>query len=570
MSGQVQLITLGGTLLMKPRGEQGLEPFYSVQDVVLEKALALLAGRRVPAATKEKLRAARALLMEQGAASYPEIGRLMSGSPALSDAEALDVVRINCLFGTEAALGYQQHSMAMPYGPIDSINFDRDMHYPALREAVLTSIRNGDVPVIAGGTDTLRYYGTLLQEDLAQLHASGQIPHLPPVILVSSMHAFGEPDPQAQRHVYRLLKAARIAADDAVIAGKSGVFALLAADAQVSSASLLDLSQPCDKISATLTKAFVGTEILNVDPNRPIPGDAYPHYDPRRHADGMAPQIAPLKQRLVAPPLEAGNRVQALAQVLYAVRQYPASYPFDALILKGELPEGDTRQIKQLVAELVARGVDVFCMNDPRYDAARGALHAAPMPRPHALEEAGAIAAEGLSSTQLFVRAGMEDAQGAPVHFAVEREAAQARAQAYATPTTPDFWDGLEDSGVKRHLRNAAPALAVEYMPDAQSYGTLLDVVRGAGIKTVVSVNCTDGSMAEHHAEALRRCKRDGVQVVASFKYAGEPFDAAPESASMTHYGPAVSLRRQGLVQPGLQASPAELLARAQQQGRGA
>lgn len=581
MAGDVQFITLGGTLLMKPTGdEHALAPFYSVQDVVVHKALELIGKRERLPYRKQQCLQAQKILLEKGEAGYPEIGRLMVDTANLTDRAALDVVRTNALVGTEAALGYTAKTIDLPYGPIDSINFDVDMHYPALREAVLATIRKGDVPVIGGGTDTLRYYGALLQEDLTQLQASGAIPHLPPVILASSMRAFGSEGKVSQNHVYRVLKAARMAADEAVDNGLSGVFALLPADAEVSSATLIDMSKPVDKISATLDKAFVGEEVLRVHPNSSLKGSVYPNHDPRRHAEGMAQHIPPYRHGLVAPPLEAANPGFTIAQTLHAIHKYKTSFPFDAVIIKGDLSRvdsGSISAIQQLAAALTLEGRNVFCVNDPVVDAKSRALTFDPDfhqsrglgKRQEQLEHSGIIFVDGMSSTQLHIRAGQQDAEGAPVHFVQEREEARAHALKMLGGKAPDM------HGLERRLlgtgkdgqhfgRHRAQALAIEYMPDANAYATMLKLARSQKIPRVISVNCTDGSMAAHHNVALGNAKHGGTRVVGSFKYAGVAFDDVPETASMSRYAPALYLSEEQLAIPGHDIPPAELLAQAQ------
>lgn len=586
MAGEAQLITLGGTLLMKPEAGQGHVPFYTVRDIALDKYLQLLGNRRpIPEAAEKALLEARKLLLEHGEAAYADIGRHMTQVYSMSDRDAYATVYAHAVEGVRVALGYSGDAIPMPYGPIDAINFDIGMHYPALREAVLATIRRGNIPVIAGGTDTMRFYGSLLAEDLKQLHENGHIPHLPPVIIATSMLAYGDSDPQAQTHVYRILKAARIAAREAADKGLAGVYALLPDDIEVTGASLLDMQKPTDKISAVLPKAFVGTEALRIDPNEPVNGYVYDKGDPRLTAEGMADEsaIPPYQQQMVTPPLEAGNTSLALVETLFAIYRNPKAYPYKAIILKGDLRNalpGEFTSVLDLSAALTARGIQVYCVNDPVADpTTRTLLFDPTFHDPHdkyrqrAIDRAGIICVDGMTSTQLTISAGMLDGQSEPVHFVRERAAARAAAEASLVKHPLDE-EGLlrRFNGVsEKHFgKTRASAVAIEYMPDSAAYDTFLKLAAKEKIGRVVSLNCSDGAMGEQHTEALRRAKYNGTRVIATFKYAGTNYPGFPtETASLTRYQPAVRLAQSKLVIPGETASPHTLLDHVKERSRG-
>lgn len=551
MPNQIQLITFGGTLLMKERPDGGLAPFYGVEDVVLYQRL----KQRHPALAQE--------LITHGHAAYPQIGRALAGAGAvLDEAQARDVA-LKQARGDIARLGFSPHIRALDYQPIDSINFDIDTHYASLRAAVLETIRKGDVPVVVGGTDTMRFYGALLAEDLQYLHRSGRLPHLPPVILATSMLAFGDTHHGVEQdHVYRLFKAVRVAADEAVIHGKSGVFAIAPADAAVGSASLIDMQRPADKLSGStkIVKAFVGEgvpEIGAVDPDRPMPGKVYPHYDGRRVGDGQAQEIPPFGHRPVAPPIEASNGMAGLAAFLRGLAQDPQHGPFKAVVVKYPLAGNAGPALGfacEAITALRKAGVDVIFVRDPVIDAqgrlavppdVNEAQHARELAK---LQRAGAMVADGMTSTQAVIRAGMVDERQQPVWFGAERQAATRAAETCTAAKAGGH-------GLPRLER-----FAIEYIPDAPAYAAMVRLLDGMGVKKLVSINCTDGAMGVQHRATFTGLK-SMTQVVCSFKYAGRDQGGFIESASMEHYAPSVALRAAlPCIQPGEEQSPSALM----------
>lgn len=529
MAGNIELIPFGGTLLMKDFGE-GYVPYYTLEDVA-----------------------------KHG---------LAEGD---SDEKALE------------KLGYFSKVKPLSYDPIDSINFNIDTHYEALRNAVLEAIKAGHVPVIAGGTDTLKFYGSLLAADLRQLEQHGEVRKLPPVIIVSSMKAFDED----KNHVFRLLSAARVAADEAWIQDRNGVFALVPHDEAVIKTSLLSLENPVDKFTGSkhIPRAFVGVDDTVINPETEKPGEALPNYDERRHPTQYSTTNLKFHHRVVAPPLENSNDAFSVAQYLHQVAEHHEQYPFDTVILKGPLKTGwrtDGIQVARQIARLREMGVDTIIVNDPRVDKQQTLVFHQSNPMfkgkrgydandpfdgmvqdgqakniPPLLASAGAIFAPGMTSAQAWAQALLEDEQGRPAYFQDARAKAEEAAKTFNAKEARN--PGLSMDAYSQH-RGAAKAMAIEYVPDAAAYDMALGVIEKNGTKNVVSVNCTDGAMAAVHKETL--LNHPDLTVTCTFKYAGTtyPGQKEPEAATLSVYAPARTVAEAPNAKAGGETSPADLM----------
>jgi hypothetical protein len=448
-------------------------------------------------------------------------------------------------------LDYLPRSRRLRSGKIDSIEFDIKSHYRELREEVLNIIRMDDVPIIAGGTDTLRFYGALLAEDLARLHKEGKIKNLPPVILASSMRAYGD-NPQ---HVCNIVTAAQIAANNAVAEGRSGVFALLPDGEKAENFTLLDMRRPADKISGELAKAFVGTEHA-VDMHVKDATEAFKKFSVQGN---VAPYLDPYRHRRVAPPLERSNSPEGIAQFLREVGKHPEENHFGAVIIKGLLEKASNEQtmaVAHEVASLAQRGVDVIFVNDPEYSHVSNELEfdknfQNPL-RQKLLTSAGAILLDGKTSVQAYIEAlnpkGLEG-----------QEARKHKAASFLK----EHKTGTHRIGSSRPVK----ALAIEYVPSSGAYAAAVKLAAAMGIKTLVTSNLTDGALASYHRNTFEDIAHQYPEMttVFTYKYAGRKYGQGSgrftERVTSSNY--AVARETGALVTMGGDESPEQIMQKA-------
>lgn len=513
---ECQIIYFGGTILMKET-DQGLRPHFTPEHIgCYDKII------KSPLADKDK-ESLIAQLLETSPGDYAAIQK------QLGDKKPAAEFRKDCL----ASIGYAPYKR-LSFNPIDSINFDVSAHYKELFKSTVATIKEGKLPVILGGTDSLRFYGTLLAEDL-KAHGINT-----PVVIVSSMRAFGDAEAGSQNHVLQLFKAARVAASQMQHQGKSGVFALVAEDLAVSRAELLSLNQPVDKISGSLVKAFVGKGVASVTPDDVMPNVKNPVALPAHLAhQGVVSSY----KGLVLPPVESYSKPQALNAYLGAVAERTEK-DIHGVIIKGlpdKISSPAADKFIQLIGAITAKGIHVQVVSDLEYNPEKDASKLTPIqpdfashPLRARAKAAGAVCQEGISSTQSYIQAAMLPAR-----------AGMGGAQV-----------PLDNSATSRLKM---PPLALEYVPDSKAYMLGLELAKSAGIKDLVSVNFTHGTMAGSYARELE--KFAGMNITVTFKYASKDMGAGQENADLDGYAAAKDLRGQHHILVGRRTSPPDLAA---------
>lgn len=511
-SPECQMIYLGGTILMKA-SDEGFVPHYTPEHI---GAYHRIMQEDLPEVDKKAL---VQTLLDSAPGQFSDI------QAQLKDRGTQEAFAQQSL----QSIGYANYKR-LRFDPIDSINFDVESHYKELFHSTVATINEGKLPVILGGTDSLRFYGTLLAEDLKSHGITT------PVVIASSMRAFGSAEEGSQEHVLQLFKAARVAAATMHNQGKSGVYALVAEDLAVSCAELLSLNEPLDKISGTLVKAFVGTGVANVTPDADV--TPTPYTEPRIAHDGSTHY-----NRLVLPPVEAYSQSRALNAYLGAVVRR-TEQDVDAVVIKGlphRMRDAVADHFIALVQALGDKGVNVYIVNDLEANLQQDAtkltpiqIHFASHPLRMRAEQAGAICQEGISSTQSYIRAAMSPVRQGRTQAAVEME-----------------------NSAASHLK--MPPLSMEYVPDRKAYLLGLELAQQAGIKEIISVNFTHGTMAGSYAKDLE--KFEDMNITLTFKYASKDMGAGQENADLDGYAASKDLRGQSHVFAGKQKSPQVLAA---------
>ena len=526
------IVPFGGTVLMALR-DGTLAPFYEPLDVALCR---YIKDNITDTTIRDNC---ISLLLQGGRSAYPTIIGNLTGHNGnnvekfIRDKELLQ------------KLGYNPDcaSLGADYKPIDSINYDVDEHYQKLLRTVIAVLNKGEIAIVLGGTDALRFYGTQLALDLKVKGITT------PVIIMSSMKAFGDVGDGNQDHVIKLFRVGRKLAHKAITMGLGGVYALVPKDEAVSGAELISLSEtPVDKISAHLPRAFRGTPCLAAETEEGvIPPEQLPPPDPQ-YTNTSA------YTRHAVPPLEATNSPEALVRFMASL---VASNPhqFKAMVIKG-IPEAGDRimeEILLLTKALHHKGVEVLFVNDPRYHSDTQKLE--PMvenfghhPARHKLEESGAIFLDGMSSTQAYLRACIGSMASAtrlqPPPLSTKEESSLAELQT-----------SLKDAP-------AGLPLALEYVPRKASFKAALKVAIKGNMHDIVIGGFTHGATHQDYATILDTEPFNQLKITVTFKYAGESMDEGSprETADLAGYQASVALKDSRRVTVGNMSRPTVLM----------
>lgn len=319
------------------------------------------------------------------------------------------------LDGMAAEAGFT--SPLRPY-VIDSIDFDIGLHYPLLRDCAFKLLREGRTAVIAGGTDTLIWYATLLTRDAMRhgflTQGSGQ-----KLIFLTAMRSLED----APGLVRAMLRAGMLMAQDTRL---SGGYALSARDMQGSIIDAHDACRDFDKISARLIDAlrsrlpaaYIHNDALHVTPAyTPLP-------QPVAHAGTYA---------RIAPPLLRGNHPAVIRACIAALHPH-----YDALLIEG-MPE-DTDALTNIIQSSHAQ--IIFC-NPVRYDNSSQSMQALYS------EEAWQST---ITHADALRRTGARFATGIPKDMYLEQMLAPPPRSSNPAPTTTDS---------ARH-----EVIALRYVPD--------------------------------------------------------------------------------------------------------
>lgn len=462
------MVYFGGTILMTVNKEGAHIPFFTPLDIAYYQALSESDLPKVP---KERL---TNRLLHQGSNSHTSIMNAIASSYEGTEQQFGEALLNN--------FGFYKAYQKLAFDPIDSIVFDAESHLPSLLREVKFVMNKGHVPIILGGTDSLSKYGPLLQAELA--HAGAD--HLP-VVIVSSMCAFGDTGEKNQNHVVQLFKAAKMAAHQLVGSEKTGVYALVPENIDVTAASLISLAAPVEKISGNVVKAFVGLDTTPIDLERaPLTGTRLPLFTVSEISIDTPPQS--LSKRVML-PIDAFNNPAAVIRSLQAIN---AKEPlaFDAIIIKGLPVNKQTiAEMSEVVDSLQQKGVDVAFVGGFKYSNKEGQLKpilkegelAAKAPLLETLLASGARFLADTSSTQAYIQASMGNLP-------------EAGTSTIPLPAYDPAFYTARAAQIARQEDRRDDALGMEFFPNSTASKQTLTVLSEAGIHVVLS-NYTQGAM---------------------------------------------------------------------------
>ena len=380
--------------------------------------------------------------------------------------------------------GFNTSTSVMPYHHdgdpyvIDSIDFDKSVHYPQLRDTVVKSLEQGNTPVICGGTDTLIWYSTLLTMDLKRMGFlkpdSGE-----KVLFLSSMISLEQPD-----HVQKILKAGKKLAGENI----SGGFALCAEDESADNFAVHDVLNQFDKVSSSIVNAFRSKVPIGYMLNGTFTKTStyVPPPEPKPEEITKEPHYA-----RIAPPLLYGSNSEMILRYMKTIGE--AKPPFDGIIIEGfpskrggmrtgRLSDNDIPNLQRSVKWLTRHGVRVVFCDHIRFDEGEQNMHGIlPAPMRDAktgeeikgliqrnLEEAGAEFVTAMSKeTYLNMTLNTPKRDVAAAKIAQDRAGTGLEDDKFSSETMPST--GREKGKLK--------ALGVRYVPDSEIMAQSIDVL---------------------------------------------------------------------------------------------
>lgn len=464
----LEMVYFGGTILMTVAPDGGHIPFFTPLDIAYYQAIS---QSKVGSRVKENLTSA---LLRYGSGHHEMIKNVIAPASELNLQEHREKLLND--------FGFHRTYQRLAYNPIDSINFDAEQHLPSLLAEVTNVMNNGHVPVILGGTDSLSKYGPLLHAELAQREAK----HLP-VLIVSSMYAFGDAGTEKQNHVVQLFKAAKSAAHQLIERGETGVYALVPENKEVTKASVISMRRPVEKISGNVVQAFVGLDSIPVNLDAPLEHKScdFPS-DYETHIPNTLPQS--LKQSVML-PIESYNSPNAVTRALEAIATQNHHH-FDAIIIKGlPITESTLDDMSTAIRSLKEHGTKVVFAAGFKYSNKEARLK--PILKEGELEAksnllqplitSGAIFLSDISSTQAYIQASMGKL---PKSGTSDRD---------LPPYDPAFFTKREDQNTQQNARRA-DVLALEFFPNSTASQKTLTLLSNNGMDVVLA-NYTQGAM---------------------------------------------------------------------------
>lgn len=465
---------------------------------------------------------------------------------------------------------------------IDSLNFDVGSHYRQILGSVLTIFKDHQLslesdsypmPVIVGGTDTLKYYATLMAEDLKMRGFNS------PILFLSSMKAFGDD----VGHVSRIFEAAQLVTNLLYEKQMAGSYMLTAADNDMNQALLYCLNYDVEKVSATKNPAFFGESLIaKIDlqtSNVELVNDSLLKV-PRlgkfklhsRMVDVLFNPVFSYFEKLsfdnnlflnnVLPPIYGYNDINVINKFFLELLQQNSqdskdnNVDFNAVIISSmpdleNIDDQSRNDFLTLISFLKEKNIAVIVANNPYfngYELVRDANFATSDSAAY-LRSSGAILMD-CSSQRAHILASLN--MGYFADFHEENVGYLGSFTEFDVTNNARFLDfELNDDVFSREF--LGKELAVEYVPCKKSYQKMLEICHKSNISDVISCNCLSGGAASE--DVIDPVKFPGITI-----YMTSPYASLEEVANLGSYGAADKLKDNSQIVAGGSVSPLGIL----------